>query len=234
VILNLATLWRLLMRRCRPQQRSKSQHIHGTLTRLLFLGLTKTAMAMENPTATPPPEKDPEKVLQQVVAEILKDIPSSTEGRIGGWLFLPLTGLFVMLSLRIESIIKMLPSFSPENWNALTSPASPGYHWAWAPVMVSGMAADIILLVLGIVLIILFLRKKKTLPMLITAYYLLDVISLVCCTLGIAVIGMKQVEMSKLFSPENCRQILNGSIWAMIWIPYFIKSKRVKRTFVNA
>jgi len=188
---------------------------------------------MENSTANPPPEHDPEKVFQQVAAEILRDVQPPTPEGIGGWLLIPFIGLCVMPYIRVENIMKMMPSFSPENWQTLTNPASPGYHWAWAPLMVSELAVEIILLLLGIVLIIMLLRKKRVLPKLIIGYYLLDVISVVCCTFGVAVISMKQFEMSNLFSPENCQQILNGSIWAMIWIPYFIKSRRVKKTFVN-
>jgi hypothetical protein len=190
-------------------------------------------MAMENFTVNPSPESGPEKMFQQAAAEILKDAPPAIPEGIGGWLLMPLAGLFVMLFLRVESIIKILPSFAPENWKILTSPVSPGYHWAWAPVMITEQVADIILLVLGIVLIILLFRKKKAFPKLIIGYYLLDMIAVVCGVLGIAAISAKQVEMPKLFSPENCRQILHGSIWAIIWIPYFIKSRRVKNTFVN-
>ncbi len=189
---------------------------------------------MENPAANPPPENDPEKVFKQVAAEILKAAPPPSSEGIGGWLLLPLAGLCVMSLVRIEGIMKMVLSFSPENWKALTDPASPGYHWAWGPVMVSGLVAENILLVMGIVLIIMLFHRKRSLPKLIIVYYLLDVVSVVCCTLGVAVVSMKRFQFSELLSPENCRQILNGSIWAIIWIPYFIKSRRVKRTFVSA
>lgn len=188
---------------------------------------------MENPTANPPPENDPEKVFQQVAAEILKEVPPSIPAGIGGWLYLPIIGLGVMSFVRIDGIMKMLLSFSPANWKALTDPASPGYHWAWGPVMVSGLIAEIILLVLGIVLLVMLFRRKKVFRKLIIAYYLLDVISVAGCTVAVALISMKQFQISELLTPENCRQILNGSIWAFIWIPYFIMSKRVKNTFVN-
>ncbi|MEI8247605.1 MAG: DUF2569 domain-containing protein [Lentisphaerota bacterium] len=188
---------------------------------------------MENSTVNPPPENDPEKVFRQVAAEILKDAPPAVSAGIGGWLLLPSIGLGVMSCVRIDGITKMLLSFSPGNWKALTDPASPGYHWAWGPVMVSGLVIEVILLVLGIVLLVLLFRRKKFFPKLIIAYYLLDVVSVVGCTFAVAVISMKQFQFSELFSPENCRQVLNGSIWAFIWIPYFIMSKRVKNTFVN-
>lgn len=188
---------------------------------------------MENSTVNPPPENNQEKAFQQFAAEILNNAPSAIPGGIGGWLLIPAAGLFVMTFLRVGGITKMLPSFASENWQVLTNPASPGYHLAWAPLMVSELAVEVFLLALGLALIILFYRRKKKFRQMIIGYYLLDIISVICGTLGVTVISMKQFELSRLFSPENCRQILNGSLWAIIWIPYFMKSKRVKNTFVN-
>jgi hypothetical protein len=188
---------------------------------------------MENSTAKTPPENDPEKVLRQVTEAILKDVQrESTEG-IGGWLFVPLAGLFLVPLLHVDSFIRMLPVFEQRNWDALTALASPGYHWAWAPVLLSELVINAILILCWPVLIILFLRMKRILPKLLIGYYLLEVIPVCLSTFGFSIITMQRFELSGLFSPENLSRILNGSIWAMIWIPYFIVSKRVKRTFIK-
>lgn len=192
------------------------------------------AKAMENSTAKPLPENDPEKVFRQVAEDILKDVQSESPEGIGGWLFVPLAGLFLIPLQHAGDFIRMLPIlFERRSWDALTALASPGYHWAWAPALISELVINVVLVLCWPVFIILFLRMKRILPKLLIGYYLLEVILVCLSTFGFSIITMQRFELSGLFSPENLSRILNGSIWAMIWIPYFIVSRRVKRTFVR-
>jgi len=123
--------------------------------------------------------------------------------------------------------------FERTNWHALTAMASPGYHWAWGPALLSELIINTILVLCWPVLIILFMRGKRILPKLLIGYYLLEVVLVCMTTFGFSIITMQQFELSELFCPENLSHILNGSIWAMIWVPYFIVSKRVRNTFVK-
>lgn len=188
---------------------------------------------MANSTANPPPENDPAKEFRQVTEDILQEIRNDAQTRIGGWLLLPMAGLCLIPVLHAERLVQMLPMFERTNWHALTAMASPGYHWAWGPALLSELIINTILVLCWPVLIILFMRGKRILPKLLIGYYLLEVVLVCLTTFGFSVVTMTRFELSGLFSPENVSHILNGSIWAMIWVPYFIVSKRVKNTFVK-
>jgi hypothetical protein len=106
-------------------------------------------------------------------------------------------------------------------WGVLTTPGTEAYHHIGAPLIIFKLVGNAFFLIFDIVLIFLFFAKSYRFPDLMIAFiasYLLFVV-------GADVIPEGGAESVKVL----CRTIIG----AVIWIPYFLVSKRVKNTFVK-
>jgi len=127
--------------------------------------------------------------------------------RIRGWLVLPGIGFVVTPLMRFPDIIDAL-------FRRIDHPFT----------LFSGLV-DIVLFVFCCILAVRFLKKKRNTPFLAVTFYLTALILDLVCGLFIYFDNL----------------ILNFSLWGyvkfsviacVIWVPYFLLSKRVKRTFV--
>lgn len=76
---------------------------------------------------------------------------------------------------------------------------------------------DIVIIVFIIVTLVAMFNKKKYLPKLMISFYLTNII----------------LQGVLAFLIEDYSGVIPPLITGAIWIPYFIKSERVKNTFVN-
>jgi hypothetical protein len=109
----------------------------------------------------------------------------------------------------------------------LTSPDSPIYHPLMKPFIIGEMTANAGLYIFLIYLTIIFFKKKKAVP----KTYIVFLIT----TLAVLILDSIVMEFIPVLSNEasvNNVEIAKAVISAAIWIPYFIKSVRVKNTFV--
>ena len=147
---------------------------------------------------------------------------------IGGWLILP--AIFLPVSIfRIffEAYNLFKPILAPGAWETLTNPVSANYIQYFALVAIFEMAFNATLVALACYSTFLFFKKSQKAPMVIIYFYLIS------CLGQIA----DQVIANQLMAVEITNKdigfIVGMCIAATIWILYFLKSKRVKRTFIN-
>ncbi|HEV2672184.1 MAG TPA: DUF3857 domain-containing protein [Gemmatimonadales bacterium] len=142
---------------------------------------------------------------------------------LGGWLVL--VGIGVTLSpLRILlSIAKTLPSYSASTWAVLTTPGTDSYQALWAPLLLSELVMNIALLVFACLLAYLYYARKKQFPIVF--------IGVMC---GSVLINLLDAVFTGLLpvseSASTNRAVI---VQALIWIPYMLRSRRVRNTFVN-
>lgn len=153
----------------------------------------------------------------------------SIEG-LGGWLVLVQISIyFSLIAITIFTFNSVLPIFDPEIWNVFADQASPYYDSMFVPLIVFEIimnAAFVILL--GIALYLMY-KKKSAFPRLMIGYILFSLLASV-----LDYVLVNQVEI--LVEEDNgqfIREIVRACLYACIWIPYFIRSKRVRNTFVN-
>jgi hypothetical protein len=154
---------------------------------------------------------------------------------IGGWLILPVIGLFITpVWVAITTINEIIPSLQPEVWDILTTPGTQLYHPLWAVMIIFELVGNSILFVGSLVLIVLLFGKKKIFPRLIIAFYILNLVVLGIDYLAIVtfISDILPTEGEKL-GLEAMKELAKAIIGAAIWIPYFLVSVRVKNTFVN-
>lgn len=138
--------------------------------------------------------------------------------KIGGWLYLPALGLLATLLVNAFSIIVTLRLLL-DNAGQL-----PGVLQGVLYFELSAFAG---LFLLALYVSSLFVRKKRQLP---KSYIALLVAGI--AILGIdAWLGYRYLDIP--LSYDTVSPIVRSVIGACIWIPYFLVSVRVKRTFVR-
>lgn len=153
----------------------------------------------------------------------------SYEG-IRGWLILVALGLIITPIRLIMSLVNdYLPMFTKGTWAKLTTPGEPAYHSLWAPVLTSEIAGNIFFAVFALVLLAIMMKKMKVFPKLMIAYIALNLAFIVADDAFARLIPAVAAQVSE----NQYIEIARTSLVAVIWIPYFCVSLRVKQTFTK-
>ncbi|PHM70335.1 DUF2569 domain-containing protein [Xenorhabdus sp. KJ12.1] len=157
-----------------------------------------------------------------------KEIPQDTEycegceeksfKKIGGWLYLPAIGLIVMILSSITGIVTTINEIFPF-YSQLTD--------RWKCFITFAFILDLLIFLLIIVTTIFFFRKSKKTPYLFISLLILNI------TVQGIMIFLTINVMSAPVEPNYTLNLIRSILHAAVWIPYFIVSVRVKKTFVN-
>jgi hypothetical protein len=170
-------------------------------------------------------EETPDPGQRQVVTSAAKPLP------IGGVLILVAISLVVGLVQNVLSYAASLRAVLDSSiWEAVTDPDSPAYHPYWKPVLLYEVVTGPVLIFLNAAAAWFFFRKKRIFPKLV-------VIS-IPLFFAIMLIGYYLSGFIPAFaeSPDHARhgqQLIVRFIGMHIWIPYFLVSDRVRKTFVR-
>jgi hypothetical protein len=150
--------------------------------------------------------------------------------RLGGWLIF--VGLGVILSPLII-IGTLFPAyvqiFQNGSWGVLTTPGSTAYSSLWAPLIIAEMAINIGLVVAWVVAGILYFSKKKGFPKLYIGLFLFSLAFIIADAIATSMV----LPSEPAFDQKTIQQCGRTLIAALIWIPYMLRSKRVKATFIR-
>lgn len=142
---------------------------------------------------------------------------------LGGWLILPQFGLFTTAIMLILGILSLdVAYFNGEAWDILSD--QPGYR----AYVIFSIIYNISMLIFTIFSIVQFYRKKAMLPRLMIILYTVAISMSILDLIMLQQLTFVTDEEMKTLITNLGRNIIAGGIW----IPYFIKSKRVKNTFV--
>lgn len=159
---------------------------------------------------------------------------------IGGWLVLPVLGLFATaLLIAIRTVTDTIPVFRTGAWDMFTSPGTALYHPLWQPLLTLEYAADAVMLVGSVVLLVLMAKKKPFLPALMVWFYGFCFLALLVDSLVVLRFGAEMApdaglrEAVGLTTGDILGDLGRAALVYAIWIPYFLMSKRVKNTFAK-
>jgi hypothetical protein len=148
--------------------------------------------------------------------------------RIGGWLLLPAIGLPIALWRRVQELINLWPAFQTTHWLNASQAEGSIYHPLMAPLLLLDLAATIMLLVLTLVAALLFVQRRTSLP----KVYIAHLLGLAAfTTLDILLLAFMDVDGMQP-TAEDWGGTLHNIVIAAIWSAYFMRSDRVRRTFV--
>jgi len=144
---------------------------------------------------------------------------------------LPAIGLFYLPVRLLISLNKdFLPIFSKGYWEILTTPGSEAYHHLWAPLIIFEISGNILFILFDVFLIFLFFTKSYRFPLL----YIIFLVSNLLFVVGDFFFADFIPIIAAESDPESLMEVARTIVAAMIWIPYFLVSKRVKNTFVKS
>lgn len=149
---------------------------------------------------------------------------------IGGWLILVAVGLCVSPLLQLLFIFRnLVPIFTTTAWRVLTTPGSPAYHRLWAPVIIFELLINIVFISMEALLLIWFFTKSRRFPAAMIVY-LFTVFVLV----GIDYFLAQTIPaVAAQDNSEGRLAFMRAGLVCAIWMPYMLKSKRVKGTFTH-
>lgn len=148
---------------------------------------------------------------------------------LGGWLWLPMIGLAGSAFRVGKNVVESVPALSVGNWLALTTSGSPAYHVLWAPTLLFELVLNLGIGIGAAALLVLMLKRRSNLPRLYIAWWLLSFIVLLCDGLAYNAIPALRSQWQDKGVGEAVRTGLMG----LVWIAYFLRSERVRRTFVR-
>jgi hypothetical protein len=151
----------------------------------------------------------------------------STLRGLGGWLVIPGFGLVVTPIAVLVTLSSGIESYAADNWALLTTFGGESYNALWAPVLLFELVSQIGVFVFGILLTILFFRRRSSVPSLYIGFQLISTVQLIVDQVLVNSIPQAAVGAA------NAGQAIGSVLGAMIWIGYFMKSERVRNTFVE-
>ncbi len=166
----------------------------------------------------------------QGVQDLTSTRSSEPPLKIGGVLIFVAIGLILSLVQNLGYLLGNLAPFRQQVWERLTTPDSIAYHPYWKPVLLFELVSSSVILGLNAVAVALFFRKQRVFPkftvMVIPIIFILIL-------LGYYLSGLIPAVAE---SPDYSKQtsvLIVRFVALHVWIPYFLLSERVKKTFVT-
>lgn len=148
---------------------------------------------------------------------------------IGGWLILVAVAL-CLTPIRIAAeILSTLRPLNSALWHALTTPGTRVYHPLFAPWIVGQLIVYSLLLLWALALLYFFFAKKRVFPSLMIAFLVARVFAL-AADLSVA---FRIPIVANSLGVNAFGGLITSIVVAAIWIPYFLRSRRVAATFVE-
>ncbi len=147
-----------------------------------------------------------------------------------GWLILPAIFLVTTpFNIGATLVRDFLPIFRDGGWALFTTPGSEFYHPYWAPGITLEVVGNILLIVFSVTLIFLFFSKSYRFPLLFIIFISANFIFVLCDTF----LAYSIPALEARNDPGVLKELIRSVVYAAVWIPYFLISKRVKNTFVK-
>ena len=156
--------------------------------------------------------------------------PDQQYEKIGGWLILVAIGL-VLTPLRSIVIVgkTFLPIFLTEKWRVLTTPGTAAYHPLWAPLLIFEFSGNVVVVAFAVIVAVCLFQKRRIFPRLMIAFLLSNLLFVAVDY----VVADWIPAVARQNDTQSLRELARILFGCLIWIPYFLVSKRVKGTFLH-
>lgn len=155
-------------------------------------------------------------------------IPALTGIR--GWLLLPALSLILLPFRLAGDFMPSIDVYSMPTWVRLTHPGSAGYDALWAPALLFEMLATLSLGALGLLTLLLFLKRRSSTPRFFIALSVSIVLSQAIGQAFVAALPLTGAVAGQLRDPTD---LIKSLVSLAVWGTYFARSRRVKSTFTR-
>lgn len=151
---------------------------------------------------------------------------------LGGWLILIQISLWLALVFLISDVSQVNVIMDPARWEVGRGVDPQIYTEMIRPLLWFGFISSAILLMIVIVNLILLYKRKRQFPRMMMVMYLMNVIISIVTWILIARNEIPR-EQHVLDATPAFQLIVRSILTCCIFIPYFLRSVRVKNTFVK-
>jgi len=152
--------------------------------------------------------------------------PSAPSG-LRGWLGLATLGVTVTPFVLMFGLYSISSALTPATWAALTTYGTATYHPLWAPVLLFEAIAILGLIVFWGLICVLFYQRRTSAPY----WYIRMLIASVLYTALDS--GLTTLLPAATLETKDIAGLVRQTLIAALWIAYFMKSERVRATFVK-
>lgn len=152
---------------------------------------------------------------------------------LGGWLLLLGLGVLVTPLRAGRQLLENAGSYSMESWTYFTLPDSAGFHVLTGPLMLLELAVLLAQLVFGVLLILLFLKRRSSMPVVYLVLMWGSVLVGALDAWALNSIPQFAGKAGKAGEESGLVQQAWGVIFLGIWTAYLLHSERVRQTFVH-
>lgn len=177
-----------------------------------------------------------EEVATTTVIGDFKEIPTEVSNKpvyygFGGWLYLVSIGQLYTLYIALTTIFETdLPLIRSPEWELLTDPQSDVYNAIWEPfIYIEILGCSIFIMIIALIGYLTIRLSKYYKRAQITLYLFNIVYSIIVLILMFALNSSYNGEIYD--TNDFLKIIIQTTTASIIWIPYFMFSKRVKNTF---
>jgi hypothetical protein len=150
--------------------------------------------------------------------------------KIDGWLILFAIGIVLYPArILVALFTELFPILSQVNWSGPTPPGDPGNHPLWSYLILAEFVGNICFFLFSICLLVLFFQRKQ---IVISLAMIFLISNLLFVGLDFFVVHF-YLSQTDSIHPNSALNLVRTVAASAVWIPYFLLSKRVKRTFVN-
>ena len=148
---------------------------------------------------------------------------------LGGWLILVGIGL-VFGSIGLLAHLNVYKEiFSDGTWEALTLQSSDAYTPLFGILMSLELIGNCVFLIAYICLTFFFFKKKRNFP----KFYIITILANLAFVLVDILFTKVVFPAEPMFDQETSRDVIGQIVSCAIWVPYMVKSVRVRNTFVK-
>lgn len=153
---------------------------------------------------------------------------------IGGWLILVLIGLIMTLISIVVTLKDSMNLFQPEVWHTITTYGSDAYHPLFGAWVIYDTIFNAFIIIFIICLLVLMFKKSRLFPKFMIFYFISAIfLQGIDYYLSYTVLTDLPKVSEALGVYPSIDGVFRALVSSAIWVPYFIKSKRVKVTFLN-
>ncbi len=151
---------------------------------------------------------------------------------LGGWLILVCLGLIVSALYTVFILATTYwPIFTDGSWELLTTPNSEYYIPGLGAAMKFDIVGGLVIAATAVYLLVLFFRKDKRFPRLYIIFLIVSLLYVLISYAWVTSIPELNQSFTEEERSESLGDIGRSVLAALIWIPYMLKSKRVRATF---
>ncbi len=155
--------------------------------------------------------------------------PEGAPRGLRGWLILPGISIALTPFVMAKDFWNLMPSYASDVWSRLTVAGGAHYSAWWAPLLLLELGVNIALLVFSVLLPLLYFRRRTSLPRAYIAFFSASIAARIldqCVPALLPGVGGSG-------DARESAALIRDAMATVIWVWYFLVSRRVKATFVE-